>query len=184
MVRDLLAVQKTARPVPSARVVDPHTAAQDAQPCSPHLRRGERMGTVPGRKPVRACVREARQGQHPHPERHRLGSLPALPLGRRLRRRRGVGALFPDRRPGLPSCRIDPVTLGVTFVATIDRSVTPAGDTGAKYMFLTVAGGRGFRRRPGPAGGAQITTLDTASGKPVHSAALPFCLWPADRAGR
>jgi hypothetical protein len=79
---------------------------------------------------------------------------------------------------GYQVARIDPSTLGVTFVTTIDRSITPAGDTGAKYMFLTVAGGRIFAAVQGRLGGAQVTALDTTSGKPAYSATLPATYGP------
>jgi hypothetical protein len=178
MVRDLPAIQKTARPVPSARVVSralqlktPNYAAlafgagsawvlspagsQSGPVCGKLIRVNTRTLNVAGSVPFRLCPSAVAFGD---------GAVWVLSF------RIGVR--------GYQVARIDPSTLGVTFATTIDRSITPAGDTGAKYMFLTVASGRVFAAVQGRLGGAQVTALDTTSGKPVYSAALPATYGP------
>jgi hypothetical protein len=178
MVRDLLAIQKTARPVPSARAVTrtlqlktPNHAAltfgagsawvlspagsQSGPVCGKLIRVSTRSLNVTGSVPFRLC-----------PSAVAFGDGAAWVL------------CFQIGVRGYQVARIDPVTLGVTFVTTIDRSITPAGDTGAKYTFLTVAGGKVFASVQGRLGRAQITTLDTTSGKPVYSAAFPSAYGP------
>jgi hypothetical protein len=178
MVRDLLAIQKTARPVPRARVVTralqlktPNYAAlafgagsawvlspagsQSGPVCGKLIRVSARTLNVTSSVPFRLCPSAVAFGG---------GAVWVL--------------CFQIGVRGYHVARIDPVTLGVTFVATIDPSITPAGDTGAKYMFLTVADGKVFAAVQGRLGGAQITTLDTTGGKPVHSAALPSAYGP------
>jgi hypothetical protein len=178
MVRDLLAMQKTARPVPGARVVTralqlktPNYAALafgagSAWVLSPA---GSRSGPVCG-KLIRVSIRTLNvTGSVPFrlcPSAVAFGDGAAWVLSCRI----GVR--------GYQVARIDPITLGVTFVTTIGRSVTPAGDTGAKYMFLTVAGGKVFAAVQGRLGGARITALDTTSGKPVYSAVLSAAYGP------
>lgn len=178
MVRDLLAIQKTARPVPGARVVThalrlktPNYAAlafgagsawvlspagsQSGHVCGKLVRVSIRTLNVTGSVPFRLCPSAVAFGE---------GAVWVL--------------CFQIGVRGYQVTRIDPITLGVTFVTTIDRSITPAGDTGAKYMFLTVAGGKVFAAVQGRLGGAQITALDTTSGKPVSSAVLPAAYGP------
>jgi hypothetical protein len=178
MVRDLLAIQKTARPVPSARVVTralqlktPNHAALafgagSAWVLSPA---GSRSGPVCG-KLIRVSTRTL----------HVTGSVPFRLCPSAVAFGDGAAWVlsFQIGARGYQIARIDPVTLGVTFVATIDRSITPAGDTGAKYMFLTLAGGKAFAAVQGRRGGAEITALDATSGKPVYSAALPAAYGP------
>jgi hypothetical protein len=178
MVRDLMALQKTARPVPSARVVTralrlktPNYAAlafgagsawvlspvgsQSGSVCGKLIRVRTRTLNLTGSVPFRLCPSAVAFGD---------GAVWVLSFH--------IGGR------GYQVARIDPITLGVTFVTTIDRGVTPAGDTGAKYMFLTVADGRVFAAVQGRLGGAQITALDATSGKPVYSAALPAAYGP------
>jgi hypothetical protein len=173
MVRDLLAIQKMARPVPSARVVTralrlktPNYAAlafgagsvwvlspvgsQSGPVCGKLIRVNTRTLNPTGSVPFRLCPSAVAFGD---------GAVWVLSFQIGVR--------------GYQVARIDPVTLGVTFVTAIDRSITPAGDAGAKYMFLTVAGGKVFAAVQGRLGGAQITALDATSGKPAYSVALP-----------
>jgi hypothetical protein len=178
MVRDLLAMQKTARPVPSARVVTrglqlktPNHAAlafgagsawvlspagsQSGPVCGKLIRVDIRTLNVTGSVPFRFCPSAVAFGD---------GAVWVLSFQVGVR--------------GYQVARMDPVTLGVAFAATIGRSITPAGDTGAKYMFVTAAGGKVFAAVQGRRGGAEITALDATSGKPVHSAALPAAYGP------
>ena len=178
MVRDLLAIQKTARPVPSARVVTralrlktPNHASlafgagsawvlspvesQSGPPCGKLIRINTATLNLTGSVPFRLCPSAVTYGD---------GAVWVLSFQIGVR--------------GYQVARVDPITLGVTFVTTIDQSITPAGDTGAKYMFLAVADGKVFAAVQDRLGGTQITALDTTSGKPVHSAALPSTYGP------
>src|SRR5262249_10668012 len=178
MVRDLLAIQKTAPRVPNARVVTralrlktPNHASlafgagsawvlspagsQSGSPCGKLIRVNTATLNPTGSVPFRLCPSAVTYGD---------GAVWVLSFQIGVR--------------GYQVARIDPITLGVTFVTTIEQTITPAGDTGAKYMFLTVAGGKVFAAVQGRLGGAQITALDTTSGKPVHSAALPSTYGP------
>jgi hypothetical protein len=177
-VRDLLAIQKTAASVPSARVVTralqlktPNYASlafgagsawvlspvgsQSGSPCGKLIRVNTATLNLTGSVPFRLCPSAVTFGD---------GAVWVLSFQIGVR--------------GYQVARVDPVTLGVTFVTTIDQSITPAGDTGAKYMFLTVAGGKVFAAVQGRLGGAQITAVDATSGKPMHSAALPSAYGP------
>ena len=178
MVRDLLTIQKTVRPVPSARVVTralqlktPNHAAlafgagsawvlspvgdQSGSVCGKLIRVSTRTLKLTGSVPFRLCPSAVAFGD-------RAMWVLSFQIG--------------DR--GYQVARIDPITLGVTFVTTIDRGITQAGDTGAKYMFLTVADDEVFAAVQGRRGGAQITALDATSGKTVYSAALPATYGP------
>jgi hypothetical protein len=178
MVRDLLAIQKAATPVPSARVVTralrlktPNYASlafgagsvwvlspvgsQSGSPCGRLVRVNSATLNLTGSVPFRLCPSAITYGD---------GAVWVLSFQ--------IGV------QGYQVARVDPATLDVTFVATIDHSISPAGDTGAKYMFLTVADGKVFAAVQGRLGGAQITALDAASGKPVHSTALPPAYGP------
>ena len=173
MVRDLLAVQKSARPVPGARVVTralrlktPNYASiafgagsawvlspvgdQSGPPCGRLVRVSAATLNLTGSVPFRLCPSAVTYG---------AGSVWVLSFQ--------IGV------PGFQIARVNPATLGVTFATMVDRSLTPAGDTGAKYMFLTVADGRVFAAVPDRLGGARISALNAANGKLVHSAALP-----------
>jgi outer membrane protein assembly factor BamB len=72
--------------------------------------------------------------------------------------------------------RINPATLAVTAATTIDggpHGLTPEGDTGAKYMFVTVAGRHLLAAAQDQDGGGQVVTVDASTGQPVHNFRIP-----------
>jgi hypothetical protein len=177
MVRDLLAMQKTARSVPGARVVTRALRLKAPNHAALAFGAGSAWVLSPvGSQSGPVCGKLIRVSTHTL---KRTGSVPfrLCPSAVAF----GDGAVwvlsFQIGDRGYQVARIDPVTLGVTFV-TIDESIIPAGDTGAKYMFLTVADGKVFAAVQGRLGGAQITALDTTSGTLVYSAALPAAYGP------
>lgn len=178
MVRDLLAIQKAATSVPSGKVITralrlktPNYASlafgagsawvlspigsQSGFPCGKLLRVSTATLNITGSVPFRLCPSAITFGD---------GAVWVLSFQ--------IGV------HGFQVARVDPVTLDVTFVATIDRNITPSGDTGAKYMFLAVAGGKVFAAVQDPLGGARITALDAVSGKSARSTTLPSAYGP------
>jgi hypothetical protein len=173
IVHDLVAVQKAAQLVPSTRVAtralrlkSPNYASitfgagsawvlspvgnQSGSPCGKLVRINATTLNLTGSVPFRLCPSAVTYG---------AGSVWVL--------------AFQIGVPGFQIARVNPATLGVTFATTIDRSITPAGDTGAKYMFLTVADSRVFAAVQDRLGGAHITAVNAANGKPAHSITLP-----------
>lgn len=72
--------------------------------------------------------------------------------------------------------QVAPSTLTVRSTLTIDGGpdgVTPQGDTGVKYQFVTVSGGQVIVAVQEPTGVAQLTALDAATATVTKSVALP-----------
>jgi outer membrane protein assembly factor BamB len=176
VVRDLLTVQKAAPVIAgshivtralrlktanhasiafgggSAWVLSP-TGAQATSPCGKLLRVNASSVTVTGSVPIRLCPAAVAYGD---------GAVWVLSFQIGVR--------------GFQLTRINPGTLALTSVTTIDAGahrITPAGDTGAKYMFVAAANGKVFVVVQDRSGGAQLTVLDAASGHPWHQAVIP-----------
>jgi outer membrane protein assembly factor BamB len=178
MVRDLLAAQKAATPVPRARVVTRALQVKTPNYASLAFGAGSAWVLSPaGSQTGSSCGKLVRVNTATL---NATGSIPFRLCPSAVAY--GDGAVwvlsFQIGARGYQVARVDPATLGVAFVTTVDESITPAGDTGAKYMFLTVADGKVFAAVQSRLGGAQITALDATSGKPVYSATLPSSYGP------
>ena len=78
--------------------------------------------------------------------------------------------------PGYQVVRVDPSTFSVRSTVTIDvgpGGITPQGDTGVKYQFVTVSGGQVVVAAQDPRGAAQLTSLDAATATVTRSVTLP-----------
>jgi hypothetical protein len=76
---------------------------------------------------------------------------------------------------GYQLVRVDPSTFTVRSTLTIDGGpggVTPQGDTGVKYQFVTVSSGQVVAAVQEPSGAAQLTALDGATGTVTRSVTL------------
>ena len=76
---------------------------------------------------------------------------------------------------GYQIVRVDPSTFTVRSTLTIDGGpggVTPQGDTGVKYQFVTVSSGQVVAAVQEPSGAAQLTALDGATGTVTRSVTL------------
>jgi len=136
----------------SAWVLSP-TGTRATPPCGRLLRVNASSVTVTGSVPIRLCPAAVAYGD---------GAVWVLSFQ--------IGV------HGFQLTRVDPGTLMVTSVTTIDagaHGITPAGDTGAKYMFVAAANGKVFVTVQDQSGGAQLTVLDAASGRPRHRAVIP-----------
>lgn len=172
MVRDLRAAQETARLVPSGRVATRALRLKTANYASLAFGAGSAWVLSPvGDQSGSPCGRLVRVSATTL---NITGSVP-FPLCPSAVAY-GDGAVwvlsFQIGVPGFQVARVDPTTLGVTFAVTIDQDITPAGDTGAKYMFLAIAGRKVFAAVQDRLGGARITALDAATGKPAQATAL------------
>jgi len=137
--------------------------AQTRPPCGRLVRVSAVSGKVTGSVPVRLCPAAVGYGD---------GSAWVLS--------------FQIGRRGFQLTQVDPTTLAVAWVTTIDggrHGITPAGDTGAKYMFVAAAHGNVFLAFQDQRGGGQITTLNAASGRPIHTAVIPVGEGPVTALG-
>ena len=78
--------------------------------------------------------------------------------------------------PGYQVVQVDPSTFTVRSTVTIDGGpggVTPQGDTGVKYQFVTVSGSQVVVAVQEPSGAAQLTALDAATATVTRSVTLP-----------
>ncbi|MDA8276086.1 MAG: hypothetical protein M0029_12015 [Actinomycetota bacterium] len=72
--------------------------------------------------------------------------------------------------------QVDPSTFTVRSTVTIDGGpggLTPQGDTGVKYQFVTVGGGQVVVAVQEPSGAAQLTALDAATATVTRLVTLP-----------
>ena len=77
---------------------------------------------------------------------------------------------------GYQLVRVDPSTFTVRSTLTVDGGsggVTPRGDTGVKYQFVTVGGGQVVVAVQEPSGAAQLTALDAATATVTRLVTLP-----------
>jgi hypothetical protein len=82
---------------------------------------------------------------------------------------------------GFQLARINPTTLAITAGTTIDGGpggITPQGDTGAKYVFVTVAGRHVFAALQDQTGAEQVVIVDASTGQPVHTTRLSLSYGP------
>ena len=78
---------------------------------------------------------------------------------------------------GYQVVRVDASTFTVRSTVTIDGGpggVTPQGDTGVKYQFVTVSGGQVVAAVQQPSGAAQLTALDAPTATVTRSVTLPL----------
>ena len=76
---------------------------------------------------------------------------------------------------GYQIVRVDPSTFTVRSTLDLDGGpggVTPQGDTGVKYQFVTVSSGQVVAAVQEPSGAAQLTALDGATGTVTRSVTL------------
>jgi len=77
---------------------------------------------------------------------------------------------------GYQLVQVDPSTLTVLSTITLDGGsdgVTPQGDTGAKYLFVTVDGNNVIAAIQGQAGNAALIEVDATSGTTIRSVSVP-----------
>ena len=77
---------------------------------------------------------------------------------------------------GYQLVRVDPSTFAVRSTLIIDSGpggITPQGDTGVKYQFVTGGSGQVVVAVQEPSGAAQLTALDEATGTVTRSVTLP-----------
>ena len=77
---------------------------------------------------------------------------------------------------GYQLVQVDPSTFTVRSTVTMDGGpggVTPQGDTGVKYQFVTVSGGQVVVAVQEPSGTAQLTALDAPTATVTRSVTLP-----------
>jgi hypothetical protein len=82
---------------------------------------------------------------------------------------------------GFQLARINPATLSITAVTTIDggpEGITPQGDTGAKYVFVTVAGRYVFGAFQDQTGAERVVIVDALTGRPVRTIRLSLRYGP------
>lgn len=77
---------------------------------------------------------------------------------------------------GYQLVRVDPITLRIRSTTTIDGGsggVTPQGDTGAKYLFVTVDGNNVVTAVQGQTGSTELVEIDATTGTIIRSATIP-----------
>lgn len=87
---------------------------------------------------------------------------------------------------GYQLVQVDPSTLTVVSTITLDGGVdgvTPQGDTGAKYLFVTVDGNDVIAAIQGQAGNAELIEVDATSGTTIRSVPVPLVDGPVTGLG-
>ncbi|MDA8182884.1 MAG: hypothetical protein M0035_00385 [Actinomycetota bacterium] len=87
---------------------------------------------------------------------------------------------------GYQLVQVDPSTLSVTSTLTLDGGsggITPQGDTGAKYLFVTVDGSDVVAAIQGRAGKSELVEISAANGAIIRSVELPALDGPVSALG-
>jgi len=77
---------------------------------------------------------------------------------------------------GYQLVQVDPSTLSVLSTVTLDGGsggVTPRGDTGAKYLFVSVDGGDVIAAVQGQAGNSEVVEVNATNGSIIRSVTVP-----------
>ncbi len=174
-VKDLPAIQKNTTTIPSSRIsslalpvvtanyssiafgygnvwVLEHTGGNGPPPCGKLVAVDASSATVRGSVPISRCPEAVAYG---------AGSVWVLSFQ--------IGV------PGYQLVQVDPSNLTVRSTITLDGGggVTPQGDTGAKYLFVTVDGNDVIAAIQGQTGNGELIEVDAISGTTTRSVAVP-----------
>ncbi|MHB1712519.1 MAG: hypothetical protein ACYCV7_14165, partial [Acidimicrobiales bacterium] len=176
VVKDLPAIQKNATTIASSKIMSlqlpvvsanyssiafgdgsawvlEHTGGSAPAPCGKLIAVNVSSGTVSGSVPISPCPDAVAYG---------AGSVWVLSFQ--------IGVT------GYQLVQVDPSTLSVLSTVTLDGGsggVTPRGDTGAKYLFVSVDGGDVIAAVQGQAGNSEVVEVNATNGSIIRSVTVP-----------